>query len=621
MIPSSRPLYDLFSPANILSIPDYQRTYEWTLEQWHNLIRDILDGCTSPQPIPHWMGIILLDKANIVNEKNSTKTHHYIIDGQQRLVTLRVWISALVHHSETVGKPLTNLDIANFRVQKSDAESFKIAVDGNWENHSKENLNHGVLSAYNYFRWVLWLGELAILSEIPITPPKYTSRNSSHNIEQILESELTRKSKDPKLSQLYSRSNQPNLEQLFKATWEKLTFTQLVLEANDEEPSRIFAILNSKRLELEPFDNVRNRVFMLLQESLKDNNKVSEIFEEFWQPAEQNLRAHPQKRISSVNSFLYDFLISKGEKKNQNLSVKNASFNFERFLQSIKTPGFSLENFLVDEFLPSMEMWLIAKGKKDRLVTRKHSFSLSQPTMQLIQSINELSEGPPVPLILLFLNQYRLAKVTESDLQSALFLIEGLLIRMILADKGYSANRAKFMEICSKLNLEIDLKSLKTLIANDAPSDEDILNLDFNDPIYERWGEKLGPLFRGIERALSGEHSNWVKFGKNGFSVEHIIPQDYTKWEKDFILWGTNLSNIKKVIHSLGNLTIISSSQNSSIRNSIFSKKIEAFKNSGTGAPLKLDHNWVKLNQFSEKEIIDRTTYLRRVAIDYWKLE
>lgn len=67
-------------------IPRYQRKYVWNEKQWKNLIEDIINTMNSTAENNHFIGSFIYEKK---------KTNWLIVDGQQRLTTLTLLISAL----------------------------------------------------------------------------------------------------------------------------------------------------------------------------------------------------------------------------------------------------------------------------------------------------------------------------------------------------------------------------------------------------------------------------------------------------------------------------------------------------------------------------------------------
>jgi len=80
-----------------LVIPPYQRPYEWTRDRWQSLIRDIVESLTS-QRDNHFIGVAITTESKPECSQAASQILHRhidIIDGQQRLLTLRLWLQAI----------------------------------------------------------------------------------------------------------------------------------------------------------------------------------------------------------------------------------------------------------------------------------------------------------------------------------------------------------------------------------------------------------------------------------------------------------------------------------------------------------------------------------------------
>jgi len=78
-----------FFTGSFYKIPKYQRGYAWKERHINDLISDIKYLYNSDAGISHYFGTIVLYRDN-----NDKKTY-YIIDGQQRLITISLLVSAL----------------------------------------------------------------------------------------------------------------------------------------------------------------------------------------------------------------------------------------------------------------------------------------------------------------------------------------------------------------------------------------------------------------------------------------------------------------------------------------------------------------------------------------------
>ena len=79
---------DIIGNGKIYHVPLYQRDYSWKVENWEDLWQDIINLQNNPTNY-HYMGAIVLQDGS--NEKE-----FFIIDGQQRLVTLSIIAIAVI---------------------------------------------------------------------------------------------------------------------------------------------------------------------------------------------------------------------------------------------------------------------------------------------------------------------------------------------------------------------------------------------------------------------------------------------------------------------------------------------------------------------------------------------
>ena len=82
-------LGDLLGNGNIFTVPDFQRDYAWGEDNWQDLWNDSIRVWEEKQE--HFMGSLMLQE----NEEGSEK--FIILDGQQRTVTLSIFIIAITN--------------------------------------------------------------------------------------------------------------------------------------------------------------------------------------------------------------------------------------------------------------------------------------------------------------------------------------------------------------------------------------------------------------------------------------------------------------------------------------------------------------------------------------------
>lgn len=92
---AERSIVDIFSDAYSFRVPRYQRPYAWTTDEASELLEDLIAAAFAKESLneadPYFLGSIVL-------VKEEGNRHAEIVDGQQRLTTLVILLSALRHH-------------------------------------------------------------------------------------------------------------------------------------------------------------------------------------------------------------------------------------------------------------------------------------------------------------------------------------------------------------------------------------------------------------------------------------------------------------------------------------------------------------------------------------------
>ena len=76
----------IMTESRKLKIPQYQRDYSWSEEQWEELFNDILKGKKNKNK--HYMGALVF-----INRKDNILE---VVDGQQRLTTIAIMIHSVI---------------------------------------------------------------------------------------------------------------------------------------------------------------------------------------------------------------------------------------------------------------------------------------------------------------------------------------------------------------------------------------------------------------------------------------------------------------------------------------------------------------------------------------------
>jgi uncharacterized protein with ParB-like and HNH nuclease domain len=130
--PDKVSVYDLFDKQRQYGVPLYQRQYVWTKDaQWTPLWEDIAEKARrvlrEEARAPHFLGAIVTSQRQVFgNEMSSWE----IIDGQQRLTTLQILITAFKDVVRASGETQYDVEFRrltrNEGVMKNPVERFKV---------------------------------------------------------------------------------------------------------------------------------------------------------------------------------------------------------------------------------------------------------------------------------------------------------------------------------------------------------------------------------------------------------------------------------------------------------------------------------------------------------------
>ncbi len=223
---------------NQLVIPIYQRVYSWEKEQCKQLWDDIVKTGGNDQMNGHFIGSILYVLDDITHSDNTL----LIIDGQQRLTTITLLLTALRDHWSDKRKEIEDDYLIN-----SDKDGDK------------------------KFRLILSESDKDTLLSLIDKDKKKPSKPSSKIVENF------------KLFEEWV-SNTNKLETIFKGL-EKLMIVYIALKKGKYDPQLIFESMNSKGMELSQTDLIRNYIVMETEVE-----KQESFYNKYWRAMEEDFK-------------------------------------------------------------------------------------------------------------------------------------------------------------------------------------------------------------------------------------------------------------------------------------------------------------------------------------------
>ncbi len=237
---------------NQLVIPIYQRVYSWDKEQCKELWDDIIKIGGDDKMDGHFIGSILYVLDGITHSDNAL----LIIDGQQRLTTITLLLTALRDH---------------------------------WSDKRKEIEDHYLINSNRdgdkKFRLILSESDKDTLLSLIDKDRREPSEPSSKIVENF------------KLFEKWV-SNTNELETIFKGL-EKLMIVEIALEKGKDDPQLIFESMNSKGMELSQTDLIRNYIVMETEVEKQEG-----FYNKYWRAMEEEFEQNKKLFDRFVRHYL-----------------------------------------------------------------------------------------------------------------------------------------------------------------------------------------------------------------------------------------------------------------------------------------------------------------------------
>ncbi|OKB23942.1 hypothetical protein AOD82_0205960 [Helicobacter pylori] len=240
---------------NQLVIPIYQRLYSWEKEQCKELWDDIIKIGGNDKMDGHFIGSILYVLDGITHSDNAL----LIIDGQQRLTTITLLLTALRDHLSDEVKRKEIEDHYLINSDKDGDEKFRLILSES----DKDTL-------------------LSLIDKNRRKP----SEPSSKIVENF------------KLFEEWIRKNTNQLETIFKGL-EKLMIVYIALREGKDDPQLIFESMNSKGIELTQTDLIRNYIVMETE-----TEKQEGFYNKYWRAMEEDFKQNKKLFDRFVRHYL-----------------------------------------------------------------------------------------------------------------------------------------------------------------------------------------------------------------------------------------------------------------------------------------------------------------------------
>ena len=564
-----RTINDIFNGNRVLEIPFFQRAYVWGQPQWERLLEDM--KAISDSNKPYFLGSVIL-KQQETTTGSRVGDKRTVIDGQQRLTTLNIFFKVLC---------LKTNENSTFD------RSFKLRDNSNALLH-----NHNDIQAFN---------EILALTELK-------DLEGESNITQAYN---------------YFKDNLVPDELNLDSILSNVLFVGIDL-SQEEDEQQIFDTINSLGVKLTTAELLKNYFF-----NRDDIEKYNEYWKEVFEKDEETKNYWDREIIAGrlrrtfIDLFFFAYLQIKIQETDFKVKAedKDAYAKVEHLFESYK-------NFIKNYFNNNKEAFL--SEIKEYALLFKKNFNYEILGEELTQDfgidrINTIIFGLDTTTLIPY-TLYILRNISDETTKNELFgIIETYIMRRMITHSNTKNYNQLFTDklinnrVLSKQEF-LDYIEKRDDKVNFLPTDEE-LEKGFNSSILIN-KQSAGILYL-IESKIRNEKDSTALLGINKYSLEHLMPK---KWRNNWDKLSSKESEINRdrKLLTLGNLTIITQSLNSSIRDSKWEDKLKGKNKKGGlieySVGLKTISQFLKYPEWNEKTIEERALFLYEKAKQIWKI-
>lgn len=574
----TKTVYDLFSINKKYIVPRFQREYSWgedeVNELWRDLISNIFTKDGKLENQEYFIGSLVL-----VGEDKSTEFK--IVDGQQRLTTITMLLSALVEAFKEIERTdlaqglytfIEGRDVSNKQFFKLENENPKPFLQNSIQNFEKVQTNPGsdeestLLAAFSFFT-------------------KRVQKNS-------LSKEFSAFWKTSKLNE-----SAKYLSVLEAVRDQALTFlkTIYITVGNEDEAYTIFETLNARGMNLSPVDLMKNEIFKVLSdEHPVDAAKFK------WKSLHSTLAAR-EGRID-IDIYVRHFWLSKYEFTTEDKIYKS----FKRKTNSDKP---LIKNFL-DEIVQEADYY----KKITTPLTTDWKPQEEKSIFDSLIALNIFKVTQVRTLLLALLAQRDKKRIDLTGVKECTSALENFhfLFSAITSSRA-SGLESKYSKYARSLRSCTDLASsrqvlneLKADIKQKLPVIETVRE-GFKSLVYTNDETKHKRLIQYIFRKWEIYLGQTNELEPSQITLEHIVPQSDIK--------------LSHCVGSIGNLLPLGGAINNLADAKDFKTKINLYKQS----KLLIVSDFVTKNgskmDWTETDIINRSTEIADLAYkEVWKM-
>lgn len=549
------PLSKIFSSDFDYYVPPYQRPYAWTEEETATLFDDLYDFFQTEKEDSYFLGSIVLIK-------DEEKAHAEVIDGQQRLTTLSIFLASII--SRFSGELRTN--------------GMKyICEPGNpFEGLKPQPRLHIRATDHSFFE--KYIQNINFDELFKLDSEQLATESQQHIL-------LNAKTLHDKINERFATVEEL---QSFCAFLVTRCYLVTVSTENQQSAFRVFSVMNSRGLDLLPIDIIKSNTIG----SIADNER--QAYTDKWEAMENQV-----SRAGFNDVFTHTRMIFAMRKGKKSL--------LEEFNQYVLTE-YSGKTLIDDILEPYTDAYAIIKNSAYQAV------DYSGEINNVLQWLNRIDNSDWVPVAMRFFAEHQ-----QEPAYCKWFVekLERLASYMHVTSKDVNARIERYHWILEEManNKTDESNPLKTIELTNSEKKAFMEALDGE--VYRMTSRRRNYIILRLDSFVS---DGAAKYDSSILTIEHVLPQtvkDSSEWAG---IW-TDVEQRQYWLNRIANLVPLTRKHNSEAQNYDFeTKKNTYFKGKNGTTSYSLTTQVIDVDKWTPDFVVARQKTLLDVFEKKWDL-
>jgi hypothetical protein len=376
----------------------------------------------------------------------------------------------------------------------------------------------------------------------------------------------------------------------------------------DDDAQLIFETLNARGTPLLPSDLVKNFLF---HKAETEGEKIDPLYKKYWKHFDDESQYWRKEvgighaKRARIDLFLQHYLTLKM------LDEVPSGHIYTTYRQFVLDDKHSKASDHLEDLQKCADIY-----KQINNLPRNTRIGISLSWLDI------LGVTTVYPFLLELFSRYEL---DNPEIEKTLIYIESYLVRRmvcVLTTRGYNRTFLDLLSVFSKNSSSISKAVFETLSAFDAESNRWPGDLEYKHswvgrPLYNLLRkQRLNLILESLERALHTKFTEDIDIKRN-LTIEHVMPQEWRKhWPLPVDSSPDELEiNRNRLVHTIGNLTLLTNKLNPSVSNSDWNTKKNSIKKHSI---LLLNKHLEDYPSWNEKDIETRAEQLFKLATQIW---